>query len=79
MKALSINSTSEANRSASVTGTIPPGLTLLAFRNAPRQQPRSQPVEVTDAETASGFEGSYGHAAIAGLIAAATLLLLAFA
>ena len=64
----------QANRLAAVTGTIPPGLTLLAFRDAYGPLQRDTKPANLQAPRLSTV-----HAALTALVAAATMLLVVFA
>ena len=69
--------TGEANRSAEVTGRIPPGLTLLAFRDASRLAFRDKTRDEAKS-TRSKMTAAKIHAGFTAVVALASIALLAF-
>ena len=74
----------EATRNAAVTGKIPPGLTLLGFRDASRlafrdrhSQPAQQPAKPEAQPAKADVKLEHVHAAISGLVALGSIALLA--
>jgi hypothetical protein len=67
-----------ANGSAAVTGKIPPGLTLLAFRDASRLAFRDKARDPANSTTPK-LTAEKIHAGFTALVALASIALLAFA
>jgi hypothetical protein len=71
------NATGEATSSAEVTGTIPPGLTLLGFRDGSRLAFRDKSLAGKKPATPKVNAG-HVHAVFTGLLALGTIAMLAF-
>ena len=67
-----------ANRGTEVTGAIPPGLTLLGFRDASRLAFRDKHSADKQKPAKSKLEAGHIRAAFNGLLAVASVAMLAF-
>lgn len=65
-----------ATRASEVRGVMPPGLTLLGFRDAQRLAFRDAPL--TDRQPATGETRAAAHRAFTALVAIGSIALLAF-
>ena len=71
------NATGAATGSAEVTGAIPPGLTLLGFRDGWRQPFRDESQDPKQTPAKPEVKSEHAHAAFAGLFALGTIAMLA--
>ena len=69
--------TGAATSSTEVTGTIPPGLTLLGFRDGWRQPFRDEAQDPKPTAEEPGVKAEHVHAAFTGLLALGTIAMLA--
>jgi len=70
--------TGAATRDVEVTGAIPPGLTLLGFRDASRLAFRDKHIADKQKPAKSRFDSEHVHAAFTGILALGSIALLVF-
>ena len=76
-RTFNLKATGEATRSTEVTGAIPPGLTLLGFRDGGRLRFRDKSQDQKQAPAKPRVKPEHAHAAYTGLLALGTIAMLA--